>query len=131
MSKSDTTFNSISEAIAYLFDELSSSGLSKEDKEEILRIQREINYQLPAIQYALDLFYDEPKLVTGKRALTIACGKLYAYVCEIDAIRNYGNSREHYTPENALTNLNVFRAVNYLHHQLTRAHRNLCSGRYR
>ena len=131
MSKSDTTFNSISEAVDYVVEGALKSDLSDEDRSEIMRIQRGLKHDLPAIQYAINLFYAEPKLVTGKKALAIACGNLYAQICEIDAIRNYGDSSSFYDTDHALIKLNIFKAMNYLQHQLSRAHRNLCSSRYR
>ena len=131
MPKSDTTFNSISEAASYLVEKVLEGDLSDEDKYEIMRIQRGLNCVLPAIQYAINLFYAEPKLVTGKKALAIACGDLYAQICKIDAIRNYGDSSNIYDTEHALINLNIFRAVNYLQSELARTHRNLCCSRYR
>lgn len=127
----DVSFNSISEALVYLIDTLSNSKLSDQDKASIAKIGREISRDLPSLQYAIDLFYDEPKLVTGKRELVIACGELYARVCEIDAIRNYGKWETDDMFETARTDLNIFRATTYLQRQLTRAHRNLCSARYR
>ena len=132
MPKSDTTFNSISEAVSYLVEKVLEGDLSDGDKYEIMRIQRGLNRDLPVIQYAIDLFYDEPKLVTGKKELAIACGKLYAQICEIYAIRNYGSSSSNSCDtKHALINLNIFKAVNYLQYELARAYRNLCSSRYR
>ena len=131
MPKRDTTFNSISEAVNCLIEGALKGDLSDEDKSEIMRIQRGLNCVLPAIQYAINLFYAKPKLVTGKKALAIACGDLYAQICKIDAIRNYGDSSNIYDTEHALINLNIFRAVNYLQSELARTHRNLCCSRYR
>ncbi len=127
----DVRFNSVSEAVNYLISTLCESKLSDEDKDNIKRIGHELSYELPAIQYAIGLFYEEPELVTGKRELAIACGKLYARVCEIDAIRNYGDWEGERAYETAMQDLNIFQAITYLQHQLTRAHRNLCSSRYR
>ena len=90
MAQIEKYFDGISEAIDAIADCLDEGALSRKDADQIQDILAEIKPTLPAFEYALKLYNQEPKLVIDKRELAFACGELCEKVMRINAISSFG-----------------------------------------
>ena len=129
MAQIEKYFDGISEAfdaIDYCLDE---GALSRKDADQIQDILAEIKPTLPAFEYALKLYNQEPKLVIDKRELAFACGELCEKVMRINAISSFGKwDTDGHSYE---SRFGFITAIQYLLWVLPHAHQKLCRYSHR
>lgn len=129
MAQVESYFSGVSEAIEAIADCIEGGGLAQTDADEIMVIIRRIRPNLPAFEYALKLYNQEPKMVIGKRELATACSEICGDVMAIHAISSFGDWNERWS--SCYDYMKMTMAFQYLLWVLPHAHQKLCRYAYR
>lgn len=129
MAQVEKYFGGISEAIEAIADCIGGGGLAQQDAEQIMAIVQKMRPNLPAFEYALKLYSQEPKMVTDKCALAIACGEICEGVMEMQAISSFGTWDDRWAT--CYDYMKMTMAFQYLLWVLPHAHQKLCRYAYR
>lgn len=90
MAQVEKYFDSVGAAFSTIIQSAEDGGIDAKSLAEIKRVFHEISAQLPAVDGAIKLLYDEPGLIEEPHELAFTCGKLAEKASRLHTICAFG-----------------------------------------